>query len=79
MNTYTIKEMREKFDIPSSTLRYYEEIGLFPKVMRTETNQRIYTDELLTASMRSTVSNGQGCQWQKCMIFLNMQRICPAI
>lgn len=45
MNTYTIKEMREKFDIPSSTLRYYEEIGLFPKVMRTETNQRIYTDE----------------------------------
>ena len=45
MNTYTIKEMREKFDIPSSTLRYYEEIGLFPEVMRTETNQRIYTDE----------------------------------
>lgn len=45
MNTYTIKEMREKFDIPSSTLRYYEDIGLFPEVKRTETNQRIYTDE----------------------------------
>lgn len=45
MNTYTIKEMREKFDIPSSTLRYYEEIGLFPEVKRTKTNQRIYTDE----------------------------------
>ena len=45
MNTYTIKEIREKFDIPSSTLRYYEEIGLFPEVKRTETNQRIYTDE----------------------------------
>ena len=45
MKTYTIKEMREKFDIPSSTLRYYEDIGLFPEVKRTETNQRIYTEE----------------------------------
>lgn len=45
MNTYTIKEMREKFDIPSSTLRYYEDLGLFPEVKRTKTNQRIYTDE----------------------------------
>lgn len=45
MKTYTIREMREKFDIPSSTLRYYEEIGLFPEVKRTETNQRIYTEE----------------------------------
>lgn len=45
MKTYTIGEMREKFDIPSSTLRYYEEIGLFPEVKRTETNQRIYTEE----------------------------------
>lgn len=32
MNTYTIKEMREKFDIPSSTLRYYDDTGLFPAV-----------------------------------------------
>ncbi len=45
MNTYTIKEMREKFDIPSSTLRYYEDMGLFPEVKRTKTNQRIYTDD----------------------------------
>lgn len=45
MNTYTIKEIRDKFNIPSSTLRYYEETGLFPRVERTETNQRIYTDE----------------------------------
>lgn len=45
MNTYTIKEIRDIFNIPSSTLRYYEETGLFPVVERTETNQRIYTDE----------------------------------
>lgn len=44
MNTYTIKEMREKFNVPSSTLRYYEDMGLLPGVERTETNQRIYTD-----------------------------------
>ncbi len=45
MCTYTIKQIREKFNIPSSTLRYYEDLGLFPEVKRTKTNQRIYTDE----------------------------------
>jgi len=44
MAAYTIKDMRERFNIPSSTLRYYEDIGLFPEVKRTKTNQRIYTD-----------------------------------
>ena len=27
--TYTIREMSERFGLPASTLRYYEEIGLF--------------------------------------------------
>ena len=45
MQTYTIKELSEKYDLPASTLRYYEEIGLLVNVGRTSNNQRIYTEE----------------------------------
>lgn len=45
MKTYTIKEMSELYQVPASTLRYYEDIGLLINVGRTESNQRIYTDE----------------------------------
>ena len=43
--TYTIKQMSQHYNIPASTLRYYEEIGLLVNVGRTESGQRIYTDE----------------------------------
>lgn len=45
MNTYTIQQICTMFEIPASTLRYYEEIGLLPNVQRTKNNQRIYSDE----------------------------------
>ncbi len=45
MNTYTIKEIANRFSIQSSTLRYYEDMKLLENVGRTDTNQRIYTDE----------------------------------
>lgn len=45
MNTYTIKEMSQRYQIQASTLRYYEEIGLLVNVARTKNHQRIYTDE----------------------------------
>lgn len=45
MKTYTIRQISELFDIPSSTLRYYEDMGLLPPVERTANGQRIYTDE----------------------------------
>ncbi len=44
MRTYTIKELSTMFSVPSSTLRYYEDMGLLENVERTDTNQRIYTD-----------------------------------
>ncbi len=44
MQTYTIKEMSKRFNIPASTLRYYEDLGLLPPVERTSSDQRIYTD-----------------------------------
>ena len=45
MKTYTIKELSQMYDLPASTLRYYEDIGLLVNVERTDSNQRIYTDE----------------------------------
>lgn len=45
MNTYTIRELSQRFNVPSSTLRYYEDMGLLENVGRTGNNQRIYTEE----------------------------------
>lgn len=45
MKTYSINELSKLFNVPSSTLRYYEDMGLLVNVGRTQTNQRIYTDE----------------------------------
>lgn len=45
MKTYNIREIGQIFDVPSSTLRYYEELGILPEVERDEHKQRVYTDE----------------------------------
>ena len=45
MKNYTIKEMSQRYQVPASTLRYYEEIGLLEHVGRTANQQRIYTQE----------------------------------
>lgn len=42
---YTIKEMSERFELPASTIRYYEEIGLLENVEHKDRYHRIYTDE----------------------------------
>ena len=39
---YTIREVSEMFNIPVSTLRYYEDEGLLTNVGLSPTNQRIY-------------------------------------
>lgn len=44
MKTYTIKEVSELFNIPNSTIRYYEEIGLLTKVERNYTGKRIFLE-----------------------------------
>lgn len=43
--TYTIREMSERFGLPASTLRYYEEIGLLTDVIHTESKKRIYSQQ----------------------------------
>ncbi|MGE5380607.1 MAG: MerR family transcriptional regulator [Methylocystaceae bacterium] len=40
-----IAEVSDKFDIPQDTLRYYERIGLLPRVNRNKSGIRDYTEE----------------------------------
>lgn len=42
---YTIKEISEKFNMPASTIRYYEDIGLLENVEHKDKYHRLYTDE----------------------------------
>lgn len=41
----TIAEVSEKYDISQDTLRYYERIGLIPRVSRNKSGIRDYTEE----------------------------------
>ncbi|MBT1162653.1 MULTISPECIES: MerR family transcriptional regulator [Bifidobacterium] len=43
--TYTIRQMADRFHMEPSTLRYYEDQGLLPNVGRTATGQRVYRRE----------------------------------
>lgn len=45
MKTYTIKDISNLFILPVSTLRYYEDVGILPKIDRTLSGQRIYTEK----------------------------------
>lgn len=45
MKTYTIKEVSELFQLPASTLRYYEDMGLLTQVQRTASGKRLYTED----------------------------------
>lgn len=41
----TITEVSQKFNLPQDTLRYYERIGLIPRVNRNKNGIRDYTEE----------------------------------
>lgn len=44
---YTIRELSQKYNLPASTLRYYEEIGLLTNVTHTPRGSRLYGPEHL--------------------------------
>lgn len=44
MAQYTIREVSEMFQLPASTLRYYEDQGILTNIKRTDSGQRIYED-----------------------------------
>ena len=47
MGEYSIREVSGLYDIPTSTLRYYEDLGLLKDVVHNDKNQRVYNDEHL--------------------------------
>ena len=44
MKEYTIREISELFDLPASTIRYYEDEGILTNVGRTPSGQRVFTE-----------------------------------
>ncbi|HEX9025451.1 MAG TPA: MerR family transcriptional regulator [Clostridium sp.] len=42
--SYSIKEVSQKYNLSTYTLRYYEREGLLPTVQRNDNNKRFYTD-----------------------------------
>ncbi|MGT2785079.1 MerR family transcriptional regulator [Streptococcus merionis] len=43
---YTITQVSEIYDIKPNTIRYYERIGLLPKIPRKSSGNRYFTDDL---------------------------------
>ncbi len=46
---YSIKEISEMFQIPISTIRYYDKEGLFPFMKRKESGYRIFTEDEISS------------------------------
>ena len=44
MAQYNIREVSEMFQLPASTLRYYEDQGILTNIKRTDSGQRVYED-----------------------------------
>jgi DNA-binding transcriptional MerR regulator len=42
--TYTITELSKMFDLPASTIRYYEKIGLLENVEHLDSKRRVYDE-----------------------------------
>jgi DNA-binding transcriptional MerR regulator len=45
MKYYSIGEVAAKFNIPESTLRYYEKKGLLPQIGRDEAGRRLFSED----------------------------------
>ena len=74
MDTYTIHEISERFQLPASTLRYYEEIGLLENVGRTESHQRVYTEEHIRRLMGISCFKNTGLPIAKIQEFYLYER-----
>ncbi|OXM84794.1 MerR family transcriptional regulator [Paenibacillus rigui] len=48
MKYYSIGEASAKFNIPESTIRYYEKKGLLPLIERDEAGRRLFSEDQIT-------------------------------
>jgi DNA-binding transcriptional MerR regulator len=47
MSAYTVKQISDKFNITTHTIRFYDDQGLFPDVVRDIHGTRLFSDENL--------------------------------
>ncbi|MEI3225670.1 MAG: MerR family transcriptional regulator [Lachnospiraceae bacterium] len=78
MNTYTIRDLSLTFDLPSSTLRYYEDIGLLTNVSRNASGQRVYTDEHINRLRAIECFKRTGLPIAKMLDFFHYEENLPA-
>ena len=50
---YSIREVSAKFNLPASTLRYYEEVGILTDIPRNSSGKRIYLEKHINRVMYS--------------------------
>lgn len=73
---YSIGEVSEMFDLPVSTLRYYDKEGLFPDMMRVSGVRKFSDRELETLRVieclknpawrsRTSTSSSNGVPWER--------------
>lgn len=73
MKNYTIKEVSLLFDIPASTLRYYEDIGILTNVERTQVGQRIYREHHINRLKSICCFKGTGMSMAKLQTFFSYE------
>ena len=72
--TYSIREISKMFDLPVSTLRYYEDEGILTKVGRTKGNQRVYYEMHINRLATICCFKRAGRQSEICRSFFSMRR-----
>jgi DNA-binding transcriptional MerR regulator len=62
---YRIAEVARRSGFATSTLRYYEELGLLQPAARTGAGYRVYGHDVLAASHSSRARNNSAAHWTK--------------
>ena len=52
---YSIREVSAKFNLPASTLRYYEEVGILTDIPRNSSGKRIYLEKHINKGYNVTI------------------------
>lgn len=73
MKAYTIKEVSELFNIPNSTIRYYEEIGILTKVERNSVGKRIFLESHINRLKAISCFKNTGMSLEKIKQFFDFE------
>jgi len=70
---YTISELAKAVDVPTTTLRYYERVGLLQPASRSHGNYRLYTDQSLQRLRFIRAAQAIGFTLQDVKMLLNLE------